>query len=198
MRRRPRGKTPGLVYADEDKRGVTFGFVDSVTHTGDLLFCSLLKWQAAGEMAWLMERMGDAAGRHKYSGSGRAAQGGYLCDFRRSLAAICARPPARARNGTCGAPRTRCISACWTRTSKRRACEALARGYNGGKIAWRGNIRHVPTDGDFSEDTAWESALAKKNTYQNGAYWGTPTGWVAYAIAKVERRGGATARARVY
>ncbi|WP_459076856.1 hypothetical protein [Arenibacter sp. M-2] len=26
--------------------------------------------------------------------------------------------------------------------------------------------------------------MAQKNTYQNGAYWGTPTGWVCYAIAK--------------
>lgn len=25
----------------------------------------------------------------------------------------------------------------------------------------------------------------KKNTYQDGAYWNTPTGWVAYAIAQI-------------
>jgi len=41
----------------------------------------------------------------------------------------------------------------------------------------------VLTTEDFSEKTAWESSLAAKNTYQNGAYWGTPTGWVASAIA---------------
>ncbi len=26
------------------------------------------------------------------------------------------------------------------------------------------------------------------NRYQNGAYWHTPTGWVAYAIAQVDRK----------
>ena len=30
------------------------------------------------------------------------------------------------------------------------------------------------------------SHLLKKNTYQNGAYWGTPTGWICYAISKAD------------
>ena len=47
-----------------------------------------------------------------------------------------------------------------------------------GTLAYHGNIRH--------DSTAWEISLAEKNTYQNGAYWGTPTGWVCYAIAKTD------------
>jgi hypothetical protein len=41
------------------------------------------------------------------------------------------------------------------------------------------------TNHDFDENTAWEISMAPKNRYQNGAYWGTPTGWVCYAIHQV-------------
>jgi hypothetical protein len=49
-----------------------------------------------------------------------------------------------------------------------------------------GQIRHVLTTDDYDESTAWERSLAAKNTYQNGAYWGTPTGWVCRTIARVD------------
>jgi hypothetical protein len=65
-----------------------------------------------------------------------------------------------------------------------KTCQTLATAYKNGTLAYRGNIRHVLTSDDFNGSTAWEFSLAKKNTYQNGAYWGTPTGWVCYAIAK--------------
>jgi hypothetical protein len=60
----------------------------------------------------------------------------------------------------------------------------LSKAYEDGHLSYKGNIRHILTTDDFNESTAWEFSLAKKNTYQNGAYWGTPTGWVCYAIAK--------------
>ncbi len=53
-------------------------------------------------------------------------------------------------------------------------------------MAYKGNIRHVITTDDFNDSTSWEISLATKNTYQNGAYWGTPTGWVCYAISMVD------------
>jgi hypothetical protein len=71
--------------------------------------------------------------------------------------------------------------------TERAACAALARACADGTIAWKGMIRHVPTDADFSATTAWEKAYAARNTYQNGAYWGTATGWVCHAVAKVDR-----------
>ena len=62
----------GLVYADDSNRGVTFGFVDTIFHTGDLLFCSLLKFQAAQQLAELLEGAGRAAMRR---GTARAPRG---------------------------------------------------------------------------------------------------------------------------
>jgi hypothetical protein len=67
-------------------------------------------------------------------------------------------------------------------------CKKLANEYHKGTLAYKGNIRHISTSADYNDSTAWEKTLGsvKKNVYQNGAYWGTPAGWVVYAIAKVD------------
>jgi hypothetical protein len=43
---------------------------------------------------------------------------------------------------------------------------------------FRGQIRHLP------KPEHWEKTLipVKPETYQNGAYWGTASGWVAYTL----------------
>ena len=182
----PSHSDTGLVYADEDNRGVTFGFVDSVTHTGDLLFCSVLKYRAARELAELFRGLGETE-----------EVGAYGAEADRLREAIGATFPLpsrflRASTGTSAQPDV------WgtafavyvdalTRDIADGACRALAQALREETIAWRGNIRHVPTDADYSAESAWEKALTAKNTYQNGAYWNTPTGWVCYAVARVDR-----------
>ncbi len=56
-------------------------------------------------------------------------------------------------------------------------------GYKKGLLAKNGNIRHILISEDFSEKSAWAKSLVRKGDYQNGGYWGTPTGWVCYAMA---------------
>jgi hypothetical protein len=68
-----------------------------------------------------------------------------------------------------------------------KACRHLEQAYQAGTLSFKGNIRHVMTGEDFNSHTAWERSIVPKNQYQNGAYWGTPTGWVSYAIAKVNK-----------
>ena len=51
-----------------------------------------------------------------------------------------------------------------------------------------GQVRHILTTNDSSPETAWEASIAKMNTYQNGAYWATPTGWYAYGLYKYNKR----------
>ena len=67
-----------------------------------------------------------------------------------------------------------------------KACRFLADSYKKGYLSYNGNIRHLLTIDDYNVTTAWEFSLAGKNTYQNGAYWGTPTGWICYAISKAD------------
>jgi hypothetical protein len=50
------------------------------------------------------------------------------------------------------------------------------------RFTWRGQIRHL-FKGEY-----WEKTLipVEKDTYQNGAYWGTASGWVVAAIAPLD------------
>jgi len=181
----PTRKDTGLIFADSEARGVTFGFVDSITHTGDLLFCSLLKFRAANEMAWLLSKASDSAHAQNYVVIASQLKQSIGPAFATDKGFLRASTGKSAQLDVWGTAYAVYVAALNSEREKA-ACEALAQGYRDGTIAWRGNIRHVPTNADFSETTAWEVALTPKNRYQNGAYWGTPTGWVCYSISKVD------------
>ncbi len=67
----PPSRDNQLVYCNEANRGVSFGFIDSVYNTGELFFCSLLKYQAAREMAELFTLFNNNSKADKYAGIGR-------------------------------------------------------------------------------------------------------------------------------
>ena len=54
----------------------------------------------------------------------------------------------------------------------------------------QGFVRHILTT-DSKNNGAWEKAISKVGTYQNGGYWGTPTGWYISAIYEVDREAAA-------
>jgi hypothetical protein len=53
--------------------------------------------------------------------------------------------------------------------------------------AWRGQVRHL-LRADPRSDEHWERLLipVEPDTYQNGAYWATASGWVLYALAQID------------
>src|SRR5690606_1869080 len=69
---------------------------------------------------------------------------------------------------------------------RKKSAHMLVKAYNEGTLSYKGNIRHILTTDDYNEKTAWEISMSGKNLYQNGAYWGTPTGWVCYAMKLVD------------
>jgi hypothetical protein len=60
-----------------------------------------------------------------------------------------------------------------------RARQTIVDAYQRGLLTFEGAVRHLPTDVG-----AWErmSPAVAVNTYQNGAYWHTPTGWLIAAL----------------
>ena len=48
------------------------------------------------------------------------------------------------------------------------------------EICQKGQIRHLPGG------MCWEKGCPR-NTYQNGAYWATPTGWFAHTLALTDK-----------
>lgn len=155
-----------------------YGFTDVVRKEGDVLFASLLDVEAARRLAELL----DAAGRSAEAGKWRshaAAVGGsvnrVLWDEEVGLY--------RAATVTC---REHDI---WgsafavylgvsddVRTM--RISNVLKANYDG--IVQNGQVRHL------LPGVYWQLVDCKKDRYQNGGYWGTPSGWVMFALAKTD------------
>lgn len=174
----------GIVYTNDTFRGVDFGFRDAIAITGDLSFTSILKYVAAEQMASLFTRLKrpDKAAAYKaIARQIKTALPGVFLDENGMLKASTARSSQADVWGTALAIYLGLLEG----DQQEKACRYLATAYEQGNLAYRGSIRHVVKGTDFSEQTAWETAIVPKDTYQNGAYWGTPTGWVSYAIAKV-------------
>ncbi len=174
-----------LVYTTDEFRGVDFGFRDVIYMTGNLCFPSLLKYRASLELSEifdLLERKDksityiDIAERLK-----KEIPHVFLDDRGMLLAST----------GKSGQPDVWSTAlavyyAILEGDSLKKTSKFLRDSYINGTLARNGNIRHVLTSDDFSNTTVWESSLAEKGSYQNGGYWGTPTGWVCYAISKVD------------
>ncbi len=177
----------GLVRCDEEaRRGVSFGFTDIVVHTGDLLFCSILRLRAARQLAQMQQQLGDAIAVQGWSREADRIQRHLPQAFDDESGLLCASTGTSAQPDVWGTAFA-VYSGALDDERERVACQALAAAVDAGTIACKGHIRHVPTDADFSSQTAWESVVtgSARNTYQNGAYWGTPVGWVCYAVAQV-------------
>jgi hypothetical protein len=172
-----------IVYTTDDYRGVDFGFRDAIAITGDLCFTSILKYRASNELARIFEMTGDKTRSNYYravAGKIKAAIPELFQDSRGMLHSSTGKSSQADVWSTGLAVYLKILEG----DSKDKACRFLADSYKNGYLSYNGNIRHILTIDDYNESTAWETSLAKKNTYQNGAYWGTPTGWICFAIAK--------------
>jgi hypothetical protein len=175
-----------LVYTDSSFRGVDFGFRDGIEITGDLCFSSILKYRAAKQLSTLFEKQKNKIKADKYNEIARQIKRSLPLIFLNNNAML------RASTGKSNQPDVWATALAIyfnmlegdTLTS---ACKNLSDAYEKGTLAYKGNIRHVLITDDYNEKTAWEGGRMDKNRYQNGAYWGTPTGWVCYAIAKANK-----------
>lgn len=174
-----------LVFTSDDFRGVDFGFRDVITITGDLCLPSVLKFRASQELAGLFEKIGrkDKADNYiELANRLKIEIPETFSDHRGML---------KASTGKSSQPDVWSTSLAvyygiFEGENLNKTCRLLSDSYKNGTLSYKGNIRHVLTTDDFDDSTSWENSLAAKNTYQNGAYWGTPTGWVCYAISKVD------------
>ena len=176
-----------LVCCDEKNRGVSFGFTDAVEHTGNLLFCSLLRCRAAKHLADMFNLIGDAVEYQKYADLAMRISKRIPEVFFHEYGLLKASTGKSAQPDAWGSA----LAVYYDLVDKKASIglsKKLAKAVEQKNIAWKGNIRHVPVDADFNDITAWAVSNPPKNTYQNGAYWGTPVGWVVYAVAQVDKK----------
>lgn len=182
----PAGKDNHIVYTNDAFRGVDFGFRDAVSITGYLSFPSLLKYHAANELAELFDRLQNKIKAGIYRQIAQQIKKAFPEIFMDEKGMLHASTE-KSRQSDVWTTALAVYYNVLEGENCIKACQALADAYEKGTLAYKGNIRHIPTTDDYNDNTAWELSLAGKNTYQNGAYWGTPTGWVCYAIAKVNK-----------
>lgn len=174
-----------IVYTTDDFRGVDFGFRDVIEITGDLCFSSILKYQACIELAEMFEMLRNKTKSEYYRSIAKKIKRAIpelFLDQRGMLLASTGKSDQADVWATGLAVYLKILDG----KSEDLASRVLADAYKKGTLAYNGNIRHILTSDDYNDSTAWEVSSAKKNTYQNGAYWGTPTGWICYAIAKTD------------
>ncbi len=169
----------GLFQTDDARRAVGFGFCDAVQMSGKLLMPSLLRWRAAGELLEMTreEHYRDVQRNIERSigEAFRDSRSGWLL----AATEACRQPDVW---GTLYALHLGLLD----KGVSNAATDTVSESVRKGTILLDGAVRHVPTDRDFSASTAWERSVAPKGSYQNGAYWHTPTGWLLSALREID------------
>jgi len=174
----------GLFETTATNRAVGFGFCDGIYFTGKILFASVLRYQAAAELAAMYQAMGQSSAATPYlqiqsqisrslatTFTGPTNLGGWL---------MAATEIGRQADvwGTLYALHSGAL----TGTAASNALAAIVMGVTNQTILDHAAVRHVPTNLDYSATSAWQQTGESLNTYQNGAYWHTPTGWLIEAV----------------
>ena len=170
----------GLSWIDPAAPHTAYGFTDQVYKTGAELFSSLLYWEASRKLADMATAVGEKEIAQAMTQRAELIEknlppalwdekaGMYLAvtqdcrqiDIWGSAYAVYIGFPDAKKN--------------------ERICRYLVGHYK--EVVYAGQVRHLP-GGEYWQKT---SQPIPKDEYQNGAYWGTATGWVAYAIAQVD------------
>jgi hypothetical protein len=180
----------GAAVTSKERRAVGFGFQDSVYLLGSLCFTTLLRYRAARQLAALCH----STGRRKEAGRFTAAAeritkhlvkvfgpsestGGWLL----AATEVGRQPDAWA---TLFALHLGVLP----RKSAERARKTIASAAKepGKSLEYQGAVRHVPANHYFKPEQCWESGGGAVNTYQSGAFWHTPTGWLVQALEPVD------------
>jgi hypothetical protein len=176
----------GLIEVNNENRGVDFGFRDAINITGKLCFASLLKYQASLQLALLFQEMGDEKKALMYKNEATKIKKSIVNTFKNKDGMLFASTETSAQADVWAT--SLAIHFDVLRGNNRlKAAKHLLQGYISGELSQNGNIRHILKSDDFNENSSWEKSLVPKDTYQNGAYWGTPVGWVCKAITYVDQ-----------
>lgn len=175
----PMNPATGLVHLSsvpgQDRCG--YGFTDTVGKRGDALFCSLLLIEAGRRLAAMLRALGRQDEARKWAETANQAAlavNATLWDHATGLylaASECCRQP-----DIWGS-----AFAVWLGVAEKEKAWRIATYFkeNYAGLCRHGQIRHLPAK------MYWERACPP-DTYQNGAYWATPTGWFVHTLALVD------------
>jgi len=179
MKAVPVNPITGLVHIKQDGWDrCPYGFTDTVRMQGDVLFCSLLYVEASHRLSDLLNAVDRKAEAVKWKHQADAVA--------KSIREVFWDP----QTGLFRAATIRCKEhhvwgsafAVYLGVADKDQSRTIA-GYfrdNYTQIVQKGQIRHLPGG------VYWETCVAARDTYQNGAYWATPVGWFVYTLDLVD------------
>ena len=175
----PRNPITGLVYIDPDLEWdrCPYGFTDTVRKQGDLLFSSLLFVQASRQLVDLLATMDRADEATRWGDEAKKVFVKIHEVFWDAKIGLF-----RAATLQCREPDIwGSALAVYLNVAAEDQALAIAQYFEDhyDEIVQRGQIRHLPGG------VYWEKA-DKRDKYQNGAYWSTPTGWFVYTLDLVD------------
>ncbi len=164
----------GLVYNDPADPHSPYGFTDTVGKTGKLLYESLLLWRACRMAAQMCESCGSDAAWYQEQAKSIEQSLCKLYDAQSGL--FFAADKECKQLDVWGNAYLLYIGFPVEETVKAQILDWLCGHYE--DYTYMGQIRHLPK-GEY-----WERTLIEvlPEEYQNGAYWGTATGWVMYCL----------------
>lgn len=173
-----------IASENTDQHIVDWGYNDTVTKTGRLLFPSLLRFESALKLAHIFEGldMHDEADMYR-------AQ---VTLLRRSIIETFYSEDERHEGWLFSATGIGNKPDVWgsayaiylgllPEELMRATAASLLRGYRERTTVLQGQVRHIPTTYGY-----WEMAQCAPGTYQNGGYWAYPVGWYVYTLAQID------------
>ena len=171
----PRNPDNGLVHIKpgEEWDRCPYGFTDTVHKQGDVLFCSLLYVQASRQLSDLLNCAGRATDAESWRKEAQRVTESVRKVFWDSdvglfrAATVCCK-----EHDIWGS-----AFAVYLGVADGEQSKAIATYFkkNYPHIVQNGQIRHLPGG------VYWEKGCPR-DTYQNGGYWATPTGWFVYTL----------------
>lgn len=176
----PLNPDTGLVHIKpgEPQDRCPYGFTDTIRKQGDVLFCSLLYVQACRQLSDLLDAAGHPDDSTHWNAEGRRVAGSIRATFWDSEIGLF-----RAATVQCREPDIwGSAFAVYLGVADQGQAKAIATYFqkHHDQIVQAGQIRHLPGG------VYWEKAVCGRDTYQNGAFWATPTGWFVYTLDKID------------
>ncbi len=172
--------TNNLVWIDPRNQHSPYGFTDTIGKHGDELFSSLLWWEAAGNLAELYAAAGDSRASATWAAKASAVRTGLQTLYDRASGMFLASSLTTNQIDVWGSAYAVALGVT-TSTQADAIATWLKANYDG--VVENGQLRHLPA-GEY-----WRNLLVSytPGTYQNGAFWATPVGWLIVALDRVDK-----------
>lgn len=177
MHAAPRTPDTGLVYIKPGDGNTwdrcPYGFTDTTRKEGEVLFCSLLYVQAARRLAEMLTVLGRTGDAETWTTEGKRVAASIRRVFWDADTGLFRAATHRNREPDIWGSAFAVYLGVADAAQAKRIATYFKDHYT--EIVQEGQVRHLPGG------VYWEQGCTP-DTYQNGGYWATPTGWFVYVL----------------